>query len=244
LDLINSGPQPAYVDHIVDTQRIKTFDREQLLERLQVNPFSLEHAPDDLRDDAEVVLSAIRVNALALGCASDRLRNNRDLVEEAVNLNESALAFASDEILDDADFLIGLVGTKSKVRPLGFASSRLRADPVFVLKVTSHFGLEELRYADDTVWSDGDFVLEIVQRDPLLLKFASSELRARKDIVLAAAEVSQYAVIYADGGLKDDPDIIAAAGRAKARKKAKAPLRKGGRRPPGWEIVGTGEREG
>jgi len=60
--------------------------------------------------------------------------------------------------------------------------------------------------------------MEAVKQDGEALGYASDELRANKDVVLAAVQQHGGALWYASNELKNDPDIKAAAKQANQAK--------------------------
>jgi hypothetical protein len=75
----------------------------------------------------------------------------------------------------------------------------------------SHKKDKILDYVSDELKADKDVVLAAVKKDGISLKYASANLKADKEVVLAAVEKSEYALNYASDELKADKEVILAA---------------------------------
>ena len=54
-------------------------DREEILEAVRIDGFTLQDADDTLKADREVVLEAVRIDGEALEYASEELQNDPEL---------------------------------------------------------------------------------------------------------------------------------------------------------------------
>ncbi|WOG25643.1 PEP/pyruvate-binding domain-containing protein [Endozoicomonas sp. 8E] len=65
-----------------------------------------------------------------------------------------------------------------------------------------------LEYASQRVWNDKDFVLAVISKYPMELRYLNEVLRNDRDIVMAAVAESPGVLCYAGEGLRSDKDII------------------------------------
>ena len=73
-------------------------DIVDLLERIKVDPFSIQYASDTLKNNKLMARAAVKRNGLALEFVSKEMRNCFLVVFEAIYQNPSAIEFASDKI--------------------------------------------------------------------------------------------------------------------------------------------------
>jgi len=99
-----------------------------------------------------------------------------------------------------------------------FASRVLQADRVFVLKVVARRG-QALCYASPELQADPDVVLAAVTASGSSLRFASEALRSKRDIVCRAVSNCPEALEHACTELQSDPSVLAAHAVSKAVRK-------------------------
>ena len=69
------------------------------------NGCTLEHIPDDFRDNINIIKKAVIKNGLELEFASDRLRNNKEIAILALLSRKYAKHYISDELKSDIDII-------------------------------------------------------------------------------------------------------------------------------------------
>jgi len=99
-----------------------------------------------------------------------------------------------------------------------FASRELQADRVFVLKVVARKG-QALCYASPELQADPEVVLAAVTASGSSLRFASEALRSNRDIVRRAVSKRPEALEHACAELQSDASVLAACAVSRAVQK-------------------------
>jgi len=193
--------------------------------RLQVRPFRLADAPEDVKDNKELVMIACRRNGRAFRYASDSLRNDRDFVLKVFCVDSSAFPYLSEELRNDREIV--LAACQQDGWALQYVSKELRNDKEVALTACRRYGgaldYEALKYATN-LRGEKAFLLDICRHHGGALKFASQQLREDKDVVLVAVASDPNALKHALNGLNQDKDCLIAAGIWEEEYPKKTPL--------------------
>jgi len=220
--------------------RVQWGDREFVLRQITTVGYArvdevMQKASEDLRSDKEVVLQALRYGTgHALQYASDALKADEEVVQRTTGKDVKAFQYASEALKGDRDVVLTAVSEAGMA--LQYASEELKTDPVFVLEavsqspraflhvaehlrahreiavqaVRSSCGVEAakiLKAASADLRADRELVLEAVTRCGTALEHASSDLKRDREIVCKAIEQSVYAFRFVDDSLKADPEV-------------------------------------
>lgn len=115
-------------------------DKQEVLKELEINPLSLEHVSDALKNDPEVVHKAISKDCKALEFASYNLKKNREFIKQAM--------------------------LRTKVEVFAFAAEELRSNENFVLGMSSFIG-NVILHAADSLCNNKSFLLKLIEKDSL-----------------------------------------------------------------------------
>lgn len=198
---------------------------------------SLHAAVLQARADRDIVAAAVRHDGFSLKYASDALRGDRDIVLVAAQQSgwtpsaKSALLFASDTFRADRDVWLAAVRDKRAPKVLSDGGT------------LGHISLEPKdrwpNPVDDA--SDEDaIVLEAMQKDGRLIKFASEAHLANHKIVTAAVRCHWRALDYASEALRADLELVILAMKnapAPAAPKAIAHLLPTYTTEHGWDVT-------
>lgn len=80
-------------------------DREEVLEAVKQNGWSLQYASEDLKRDREIVLTAVKQYGRSLQYAGEELRGDREIVLAAVKRNGYSLQLVNEELRRDPSFM-------------------------------------------------------------------------------------------------------------------------------------------
>ncbi|GBR75752.1 hypothetical protein NO2_0395 [Candidatus Termititenax persephonae] len=141
---------------------------------------------------------------------SPELLDDREVVLAAVQNNGSALKYASETLRGDKELAllaiekaIGSVGYLDLVSSL---SPELLDDKEVVLAAVNRNGIV-LRYASETLRGDREVVLAAVNKNGYALEYASETLRGDREIVLAAVNRNGTVLQYASETLRGDKEL-------------------------------------
>jgi hypothetical protein len=154
--------------------------RDQVLQQIQRNGYSLKGIDPAYCADLEVVMSTVAHQGLALEFASAELRADKTVVWSAVSSAGLALEWASAD---------------------------LRADVEVVMCAVSNEG-SALKYAEGDTRSNWNIVLRAVSECPDMLRFASAELQADRAAVTVAVSQQASCIRFASQRWRDDPDMM------------------------------------
>mmetsp|Transcript_42870 Transcript_42870/g.82080 ORF Transcript_42870/g.82080 Transcript_42870/m.82080 type:complete len:414 (+) Transcript_42870:48-1289(+) len=128
--------------------------------------------------------------------APEHLKSSREIIKVATEQCYRALKFASDDLRADQVFLQDIFKCRG-IECLKYVSDELRRNREFVLSSVRAYGRhggdyqEGLEAAAEELWSDREFVLEVVKLVPRLIEKASDDLRVDSSIMLALVENSE-----------------------------------------------------
>lgn len=147
-----------------------------------------EDIAEEFRADREVTLLAVRSNGKLLKHAAKALHRDRQLVSVAIKTDSSALLLYPQECWD-ADLLLAAI---PKTR-----------------------GHDFRRFMDNAkvkqVFDKRDFVMDVLNKDPSMLQFASRNLKADKGLVQYAVKLGWQALQYASYELQSDHEVVTTA---------------------------------
>ena len=105
--------EPKIIKYI-DKDLIKDIDFVKQL--VEINGFTLQYFPTDLRNDKELVVIALKhSDGFALKYASEELQADREVVKEAIKKWRAPLNYASKELQDEFNKIIDDYYKKHKV---------------------------------------------------------------------------------------------------------------------------------
>ena len=172
----------------------------------QAKAGSLHAAVLQARADRDIVAAAVRYDGFSLKYASDALRGDRDIVLVAAQQSgwtphgswanaKSALLFASDTFRADRD--VWLAAVRDKRAPFTPRHGNWSLEP-------------EDRWPNpvDDASDEHAIVLEAMQKDGRLIKFASEAHLANHEIVTAAVRCHWRALDYASEALRADLELV------------------------------------
>mmetsp|Transcript_115656 Transcript_115656/g.258446 ORF Transcript_115656/g.258446 Transcript_115656/m.258446 type:complete len:373 (+) Transcript_115656:76-1194(+) len=178
-------------------------DPERWRSKVRRDWAQLAHAPAPVRADRELVFEAVRESwGAALRFASADLQGEREIVLEAVQYDGLTLQFAAEALRSDLEVVLEAV--RQNWRALEYASEALRGDHKVaseaLLQSPEAFGL--LSEGEGSVCSDRAFVLEVLRRDGLALRYVAEPLRTDPELVAAAARQNPMALQFAPEALR------------------------------------------
>ena len=203
----NDGNSLEYASELLRT------DREVILSALTNNGCALQYTSDTFKGDKDLVLAAVRSNGYALEYALEKLRNDKEVVIASLANDAKPLEYASDDLKLDKEVLEAAIKNDSSLAYL--LNENLSEDQKKYLEegVTLEDFDEEYQGGDDgkVAWlKDRNFVLEALRQDARILKHASAELKADRDLVSEAISLDWTSIDFADEKLNCQPDILCA----------------------------------
>ena len=163
----------------------------------------LQYADSGLRDDFDVVIVAVTQDPDALQYASRGLRSNKEIGFAAACEGERRnIAYINDDLLQDRGFAMELAQYSS------FISKYFKDDKEIVLTVMSR-GVSFITFnsAGSKVRSDKDFMLKIIEENPLCFQYASEALRDDEEVAIAAIKGWSHQFEFASKRIQNNPKI-------------------------------------
>ena len=171
----------------------------------------LSHADVRLQLDTGFVLEAVRIDGLVLETCLPNLQGRPEVVLEATCNSHRGSAFKHADVLLQLDRGFVLEAVRIDGLVLEHVSPTFRADREVVLEATcnSLWGCA-LKYADERLKLDRDFMLEAVRVKGATLEHASPTLQADRQVVLEAMQSCDQckAFSFAHETLKHDTDFV------------------------------------
>mmetsp|Transcript_73180 Transcript_73180/g.160102 ORF Transcript_73180/g.160102 Transcript_73180/m.160102 type:complete len:353 (+) Transcript_73180:63-1121(+) len=155
-----------------------------------------------LQADPEAAYAAAKTDQWALEVAHESLRSNREFMITVLQCDGRSLRHASDALRKDKDVVLAAVGSSARA----------------------------LEYADESLQDDEDVVIRALQRQKQegerfnILRFASADIRAKKDLVLLALRSTTSDKVAHEGWTKAHEHLQAALCWKEFTKLAKLPL--------------------
>jgi len=192
------------------TEEFKS-NKEIVLKAVLNNGCALEYASENLRADKEIVLAAISSLGRALDYASDKLKDDKDVVLAAVSKDSKMIFQANDTLKKDKEILAAAIHHNPKLSYL--INDQLSEDQKQYLEEGVSIEDFDAEYHDDddekVEWmKEKAFLIEAVKQDERILKHASDELKADRELVQEAIKHDINSIGYAHENLQWDPEIL------------------------------------
>ena len=157
------------------------------------------YLPQGLAGDKECVLAAVKVNGLLLRYASGELKKDEEVNSAAVRQHPLALYFSDisdDEACNDKDSFLVMACSGRGWYSLSKLSAGLRKNKELFLGLPSMYK-QILGCVDEELTKDKNFVLALMARNGLDLRFAAPDLRNDRTVILAAVRENPMSLKYA-----------------------------------------------
>ena len=180
----------------------------------------LKGAPLEIRGNRAVMLEICRKGSTigrrsgVVQCSTEELRADRAFVFEACKKTCGfAFQFAAEELLVDREFVFEVCNLHQGVpsETLQFAAEELWCDKAFMQKICGEIDGTVLEFASPELRADKEVVLAACTQDGWALEFAAPELCADKDVVRAACTEFGGALQFAAPELRADKEVVLAA---------------------------------
>jgi len=166
-------------------------DRDIVMAAVKRECHVFENIAEEFRADREVALLAIRSNGNLLKHAAEALHRDRQLVNVAIKTDSTALLLYPHECWD-VDLVLTAIAAIPNTQGYAFRS---------------FMDNEKVKQ----VFDQRHFVMAALEKDPLILRLASRDLKADKELVLRAVTLCWKALEYASYEVRSDQDVVAAA---------------------------------
>ncbi len=130
-----------------------------------------------------------------------------DLVERLVQENPFNIKSISTDMMEREGVADRLVyAAKNKNNVLYYAPDSLKKDKAFLAKLTDA-NPYTITFADKSILADREFMLGILPKLPIAIKFCSAELKSDKLFVKEAVSLNGLVIRYLDAKIVSDPEI-------------------------------------
>lgn len=168
---------------------------------------------DKYKNNKEIVLTAVKERGYALKYASEKLRNDIDIVCEAINRDNNAFFFAGDKIKSNRNNILKIVNRINNLNVvfLKYCNDEIRDDEEIVLRLAT-INCEEFEYASERIKNeiknDRNFILELIEKNPNIIRVLNAKFKNDKEIVLKAIEFDPGVTQCISDRLKDDEEVM------------------------------------
>ena len=148
--------------------------------------WSLDEAPESIRDSKTFMLEAVKEIGSCLEYGSDKIKNDKDIVLAAVNKDDYALEYASNGLKQDKDILI--IAISNNIRNIEYASEIFKSDEEFALELFKSMNEKEqnnynygseIQYFEPEIFKNEAIIEEICKVTPS--KFIAGLLDGNND---------------------------------------------------------------
>jgi len=179
----------------------------------RVDPSAIRYAAEAAWSERDFVLVAVRQKGILLQRASEELRADRMVVLEAAEQDVKAVEFASEALWSDEEFVFEAVQLQGML--IQQASAEVQASRAVVLAAVMQDG-KAFQHVLKHFQEDYQMILAAAREGNVsAFKCAPPQAWADRDFVLSAVQVRACLLQQAAPELRTDPEIIAAAARAK-----------------------------
>mmetsp|Transcript_130214 Transcript_130214/g.236628 ORF Transcript_130214/g.236628 Transcript_130214/m.236628 type:complete len:375 (+) Transcript_130214:69-1193(+) len=175
------------------------------------------------RKDAAVVLAAVKEDPCNLQFADSSILRSRRLMTQALETNFNSVYYVDKELMRDRLFLTQVVNADGMFLKSRLVPTEMKSEPEVIMTAVQQNG-HALQFANPDMQASREIVEIAVRNNGTSIAYASPELRADFDMVMLATRQNRMAVVHALGGLRNNPDIRAAAGQSTSPKYRKGNL--------------------
>ena len=180
LQVLEKNPSVVHEGFTTRCPGFALMDRTMTLQAVTQNGLVLGQADPTFQNDPEIVLAAVTENVLALAHADPTLQNDPGIVLAAVTQNLVALKYADPTLKTNKDIALAIAEI---------------GGPIAI-------GNRSFEWVDEGLRSDKQFVLQLVQKNGLILEWVDRKLQADREIVNAAVKQDKHALLWARYELK------------------------------------------
>lgn len=180
-------------------------DRDVVITAIKNHPLSMMYADQKYHDDKEVAM--VNPACLACGWLSPRLTNDRELVLAAVESSPESYRFVSDELKKDKETLIVALNNYEKTIPFCNPKEE-KKDFNDVIYRKDMADLFPYTYASDEIKADKDVGVAAVKHVDYAYRYIVPELQKDKDVFFAAFKKNRFAIEFAPKEILDDVDLM------------------------------------
>lgn len=181
-------------------------DKVFMLNVVEGNPKLFKEASPKLRNDVDIAREAIERDPDQFEFVSDKLKNDRELVLLAVSKDGSAMRYVDDRFWADREIAKAALSAPRFPTSLEPFSDEIKSDREIILAMAMAKAGSSIRYAASELRGDKEVVLAAVSRYAYELEFASEELRHDPEVVLAAIKRGGSSVWW--GSVIREPEIL------------------------------------
>jgi hypothetical protein len=168
----------------------------------------LKEAKDKAAENRDAIINAVKLDGRNLEFSHESFRADYDIVDLALDNYCFSVQWASKELRDNPDLMYkALAPPNGNKKTLQYASDRLKSDFLFMERCCQAEGLA-LKYGSKEVRANKEVVLAAVRQTGHTLYYASESLKSNKEVVLAAIKQDGYSLLSASEKLKQDRDLV------------------------------------
>lgn len=190
--------------------------KEEAMSRISVmyDISTFEELYDCWKEDKDIVLAAVKQYPAVLKVVNKCFKKDKEVVLASLTHSGyyGSLAYADDSLKKDKEVVEAAI---ARYGPnLKYADSSFKKDKKFVMKIFETNMYDNgyaLEYVDDGLKADREVVLAAVNLTPDSIEYADDSLKADKEVVLAALASPGDSFKFVDKSLKNDKDVILAA---------------------------------
>lgn len=173
----------------------------------------LDYVPETFQHDRGIVMAAVKQNCEVFQNIAEEFRADREIALLAVRGHGKLLQYAASELHLDRQVIAAAVATESRALLL-YPPDCWDVDLVLAAMPKARDAAFRSFMRDEKVaeiFGQRDFLMAALEKDPMILQFASKDLKKDKELVLHAVERCWETLQYASCELQSDLDIVTSA---------------------------------
>lgn len=170
---------------------------------------------DCWKEDKDVVLAAVKQYPAVLKVVDKCFKKDKEIVLASMTNPgySGSLQYVDDNLKKDKEVVVTAI--ERSIFNLDYADPIFKKDKEFIMNVFANAKYADdghaLKYVDDGLKADKEVVLAAINLTPDSIEYADDSLKADKEVVLAALASPGDSFKFVDKSLKNDKDVVSAA---------------------------------
>lgn len=176
-------------------------------EEYKINIYNKYELDSNLLENKDFLLGSLKSTkfSYAYNVISDNLKNDKEFMLKAINIDGNIQMYASPELKQDKDIAITAV-SKFGWNLQEFPTFQADKDVVMTAALKN---INALQFASKELLADKDFMFELIQKNPLALKYDINALYCDNvEVVKAAVKQNSEALQHASYRIMTNPSLL------------------------------------
>eukprot|EP00960_Hanusia_phi_P061850 764955-Hanusia_phi.AAC.8 len=180
-------------------------DIEDLLERIEYNPYILKEIDVNLLNDKEFIIKAVQNNSYAIHFIPHKWHDDADVIRATLPYKKQYNHIMRYDVISEYDK--ASIFTCDRYIGMRYASDRLLHDKRFAMDIVRWNG-GCIQFFPDEFRDDEEIMYNAIKKEAKWFSFASFRLRNNREFVLKCVWYNEDVYRFVNGRFRDDTNML------------------------------------